>query len=123
MLSFMGAMDSVLCLLGDLGDLFCQVILGHFGTSWGWCRARSRGSPGVFFSSPFFPASVMSSTEVVLSSPSFGKMGGLDLGGAGGEGVEVCFSLRISISLQSSGLCTRTWCSCSKGTHCSRLPS
>ena len=30
MLSFMGAMDSVVCLLGDLGDLLCQVILGHF---------------------------------------------------------------------------------------------
>lgn len=38
------------------------------------------------------------------------------------DGVKPAFTLQ-SVSLQSSELCTRTWCSCSRKIHCSQLPS
>lgn len=36
---------------------------------------------------------------------------------------EACFNLRTPVSLQSRELCIRTWCFCSRKTHCSQLPS
>lgn len=61
---------------------FCQVILGHCVLNWGLVHGQKADVVPEFFWLHLFSASVMNSTEVVLGSPSLGKMGRLQLGGA-----------------------------------------
>lgn len=71
-----------------------------------------------FLTSPFLIPLSQYSTKVVLGHlskrPGFERSWGWS---------RACLSLRIFVSLQSSGLCIKTWCSCSRKTHCSQLPS